>query len=169
MATPNIKPRGNNEGELGIIGKLWAWVRTTNLYVSGNLTDGTNTVTIAGLSNTVDNEFTNIITPATLTATADNYEPTGWDDSHLVRQDINANNRQISGLKAPSPAKYTIKRINNLSGANDLRFLHEDGGSDAENRILLRDGANKSIKPNETAEFYYDVIQSRWKPLNRIG
>ena len=169
MATPNIKPRGNEEGEIGIIGRLWNWIRTKNIYVTGNLTDGTNSVTIADLSVTVEQELTNIVTPPTLTATADNYEPTGWEDSHLVRQDIDANNREISGLKAPNPAKYVIKRINNLSTSNDLRFLHEDGGSDAENRILLRDGADKSIKPNETAIFYYDVIQQRYKPLNRIG
>ena len=169
MATPNIKPRGDNEGEIGILGRLWSWVRTTNLYVTGDLTDGTNTVTISGLMSSSDEEFTNVITPSILTATADDYEPTGWDDSHLVRQDINANNREISGLKAPDPARYIVKRINNISTGNDLRFLHDDGGSDAENRMLLRDNGDRAIKPNETAEFYYDVAQSRWKPKNRIG
>jgi len=169
MATPNIKPRGDNEGEIGILGRLWSWVRTTNLYVTGDLTDGTNTVTISGLMSSSDEEFTNVITPSILTATADDYEPTGWDDSHLVRQDINANNREISGLKAPDPARYIVKRINNISTSNDLRFLHDDGGSDAENRMLLRDNGDRAIKPNETAEFYYDVAQSRWKPKNRIG
>jgi len=166
MATPNIKPRGDNEGEIGILGRLWSWVRTTNLYVTGDLTDGTNTVTISGLMSSSDEEFTNVITPSILTATADDYEPTGWDDSHLVRQDINANNREISGLKAPDPARYIV---NNISTSNDLRFLHDDGGSDAENRMLLRDNGDRAIKPNETAEFYYDVAQSRWKPKNRIG
>jgi len=169
MATPNIKPRGDNEGEIGILGRLWSWVRTTNLYVTGDLTDGTNTVTISGLMSSSDEEFTNVITPSILTATADDYEPTGWDASHLVRQDINANNREISGLKAPDPARYIVKRINNISTSNDLRFLHDDGGSDAENRMLLRDNGDRAIKPNETAEFYYDVAQSRWKPKNRIG
>lgn len=169
MATPNIKPRGDNEGELGILGRLWSWVRTTNLYVTGNITDGTNSVTVADLMSNTDDELTNVITPPELTQTADNYEPTGWATSQLVRQDIDSNGRSISGLKAPSPARYVIKRINNLSTGDDLKFLHEDGASDAENRILLRDGNDKSIKPNETASFYYDVIQSRYKPLSRIG
>lgn len=169
MATPNIKPRGDNEGEIGILGRLWAWVRATNIYVTGVLTDGTNSVTIAGLMSASDEEFANVITPPTLTATADNYEPTGWENSHLVRQDINANNREISGLKAPNPPKYIVKRINNISTNNDLRFLHDDGASDAENRFLLRDNGDRSIKPNETAEFYYDVVQERWKPKTRIG
>jgi len=169
MATPNIKPNGDNEGQIGILGRLWQWIRATNIYVTGDITDGTNTITVAEMTSSSGGGFTNVITPPTLTSTVDNYNPTGFDTSDMVRQDINANNRQISGLKAPSPAEYIIKRINNLHPSNDLRFLHEDGGSDPENRILLRDGANKAIKPNETAEFYYDVVQSRWKPLNRIG
>lgn len=169
MATPNIKPRGDNEGELGIIGRLWAWVRTTNLYVSGNITDGTNSVTVADLMSTTDDELTHVITPPELTATANNYEPTGWATSHMIRQAIDTNNRSISGLKAPSPPSAIIKRIHNLSQSDDMKFLHDDGGSDPENRIYLRDGNDKTIKPNETAEFWYDVIDEKYKPLNRIG
>ncbi|MCS5663936.1 MAG: hypothetical protein NZ604_06605 [Flavobacteriales bacterium] len=164
-----IIPTGNESDDLGIIALLWKKIFTKDLHVTGDITDGTNTITVAEMTSSSGGGFTNVITPPTLTSTADNYNPTGFDTSDMVRQDINANNRQISGLKAPSPAEYIIKRINNLHPSNDLRFLHEDGGSDPENRILLRDGANKAIKPNETAEFYYDVVQSRWKPLNRIG
>lgn len=169
MATPNINPRNDNEGALGIIGRLWSWIRATNIYVTGDITDGTNTVTVADLMSASDEEFTNVITPPILTATANNYEPTGWEDSHLVRQDIDANNREIGGFKAPDPARYIVKRIANISLVNDMTFLHDDGGSDAENRILLRDNGDRSIRPNETAEFYYDVVQSRWKPKTRIG
>jgi len=173
MATPNLKPNADNEGQIGIIGRLWQWVRAVNVYVTGNITNGTDSVTITELRNTIDsstkNELTNVITPPTLTATANNYNPTGFESCDLIRQDVDTNNRQITGLKAPSPAKYVIKRINNLSSSNDIRFVNESGGSDAENRILLRDGATKSIKPNETAVFYYDVIQQRYKPLTRVG
>ena len=169
MATPNIKPRANEEGQLGIFGRIWLKIWAKTIFVSGDITDGTNSVTVAELMSGTDEEFTNVITPPILTATAHNYEPTGWDDSHLVRQDINANNREISGFKAPVPAKYIVKRINNISTSNDLRFLHDDGGSDPENRILLRDNGDRAMKPNETAEFYYDVEQLKWKPKNRIG
>ena len=169
MATPNIKPRGNNEGELGILGRLWAKVWVTDIHVAGNITDGTNSVTVADLMSTTDDELTHVITPPELTANANNYEPTGWATSHMVRQAINLNNRSISGLKAPSPPSAIIKRIHNLSQVDDLKFLHDDGGSDPENRIYLRDANDKSIKPNETAEFWYDVIDEKYKPLNRIG
>lgn len=165
----NFKPRVDGVGEIGIIGRLWAWVRTTNLYVTGSITDGTNSVTVADLTSTTDDELTNVITPPELTVDTNNYEPTGWATSQMVRQSIDTNGRKISGLKAPSPAKYIIKRIHNLSQADDMKFLHDDGASDSENRIYLRDGNDKSIKPNETAEFWYDVIDEKYKPLNRIG
>ena len=169
MATPNIIPRGNEEGNLGLLNRIWLKIWAKSIFVSGEITDGTNSVTVAELMSSSDEEFTNVITPAILTATADNYEPTGWETSHLVRQDINANNREISGLKAPDPKRYIVKRINNISLINDLRFLHNDGGSDEDNKFLLRDNGDRAIRPNETAEFYYDVIQSKWKPKNRIG
>ncbi len=111
-----------------------------------------------------------IITPPTLTATADNYNPTGFSTANMIRQDINANNREISGFLAPSAGVNRIIRINNLSTSGfDLRFLNNNSGSVAANRILVRDSANKSIKPNETAAFWYDHTSLRWRPYNRTG
>ncbi len=113
---------------------------------------------------------TTIITPATLTATANDYNPTGFADCNMIRQDIDANNRQITGFVAPSVGVNRIIRINNLNTSGfDLRFQHNDAGSVAANRLLLRDDANKSIKPNETAGFWYDHTSSRWRPLGRVG
>lgn len=111
-----------------------------------------------------------IITPATLTATANDYDPTGFSACNMIRQDIDANNRQITGIVAPSAGVNRTIRINNINaGGLDLRFQNNDAGSVAENRFLLRDDANKSIKPNETAIFWYDHSSNRWRPYNRIG
>ena len=111
-----------------------------------------------------------IITPPTLTATANNYNPTGFSTANMIRQDINANNRAVSGFLAPPAGVNRIIKMNNLSNSGfDIRFLNEDSGSVAANRILLRDNTNKSIKPNETAAFWYDHTSSRWKPYNRVG
>ena len=112
----------------------------------------------------------NIITPPTLTASVDNYSPTGFADSVLIRQDIDLNNREITGFVAPPANQNRVIAVNNISTLGfDLRFGHNDAGSIAANRLLMRDDGNRSLKPNETAIFYYDHVQSRWKPYNRIG
>jgi len=110
-----------------------------------------------------------IITPPILTATANNYAPTGFATANMIRQDIDANNREISGFVAPAVGVNRIIRICNISTVNDLRFLHNDAGSIAANRLLIRDDADKSIKPEECATFWYDHISLRWRPLTRVG
>jgi hypothetical protein len=111
-----------------------------------------------------------IITPATLTANVFDYDPTGFADANMIRQDLDANNRCIGGFVAPASGVNRTIKINNISTSGfDLKFFHENGASAAANRLLMRDELDKSIKPNETAEFWYDHISLRWRPLNRIG
>ena len=63
----------------------------------------------------------NIITPPELTATADDYEPTeglivfSTSNVTMVRQRIDSNNREITGLVAPAAGVNRIVYINNLS------------------------------------------------------
>ncbi|MCP4187278.1 MAG: hypothetical protein GY763_06685, partial [Gammaproteobacteria bacterium] len=98
-----------------------------------------------------------IITPPTLTATANNYNPTGFATANMIRQDVNANNRQITGFVAPALGVNRIIMINNINTAsNDIRFVNNSGASIAENRLLLRDSGSRSLRPNQTAMFWYD-------------
>jgi len=112
----------------------------------------------------------NQITPPTLTATANDYSPAGFTYGAIIRQDINANNRRISGFVAP-PAGVagTVAVCNINTSGDDISFRHNDSGSAAPNRLLLRDDGNKSLKANETAWFWYDHTSLRWRPYNRIG
>jgi len=50
MATRNIVPRANEEGNIGTSLKNWLKGWFKDLFVSGNLTDGSNDVTIANLA-----------------------------------------------------------------------------------------------------------------------
>jgi len=112
----------------------------------------------------------NIITPPTLTGNVDNYNPTGFSTCSIIRQDINANNREITGFVAPAVGVNRIIAVCNInSGVLDIKFKENDSSSVAANRILLRDNADKSIKANETAIFWYDHTSTRWRPYNRIG
>lgn len=111
----------------------------------------------------------NIITPAQLNSDQDNYNPSGFSNCNLIRQDINGD-RVITGFVAPPAGQNRIFGITNLSGSNNIKFANNDSGSTAANRLLLRDnGPDKSIKENETALFYYDHTSNRWRVLNRVG
>ena len=109
------------------------------------------------------------ITPPSLTVNVDDYEPSGFGAGVLIRQDVDANNRSISGFPQPvfpDRGAFPIQNINNAS--LDIRLLHNQD-SLPENRILLRDNGQRSIKPNDTAWLGYDWDKFRWTPLNRIG
>jgi hypothetical protein len=111
----------------------------------------------------------NIITPSTLNSDQDDYNPTGFSDCNMIRQQINGD-RTITGFEAPSAGVNRVFSIANLSGSSDIKFKNNDSGSTAANRILLRDnGPDKSLKENETGIFWYDHTSSRWRPYNRIG
>ena len=53
MATRDIVPNNNNEGNLGTTLKRWLKGWFADIFVSGNITDGTNSVTVAYLSSIV--------------------------------------------------------------------------------------------------------------------
>jgi len=119
----------------------------------------------------------NIITPASLAADVNNYDPVDntvpsktFDTANLILQEVDSNNTDITGFVAPPSGVWRIIDVQNISAAGiDIRFQHNNGGSDPENRLLLRDNGNRSIRPNETASFFYDHNALRWRARNRIG
>ena len=115
-------------------------------------------------------QINNIVNAGILTSDQNDWNPTGFATADIIRVDIDANNIVISGMVAPSAGNNRILAISNINiGSDDIRFNHNDALSLEANRFLLRDNANKSIKPNETAVFWYDHTSQRWKPYNRIG
>lgn len=122
----------------------------------------------------------NIITPPELTSDiqGDDYDPTeglivfSTSNVTMIRQRIDANNREISGLVAPAAGVNRVIYINNLwvsGGTDDIKFMHNNVASVAANRFMLRDNGDKTIKPNETGGFWYDHTSSRWRPITRVG
>jgi len=125
----------------------------------------------SSIASSQGNFIQTILTVPTLTANVNNWNPSGFTDkTDLIRVNINANQRQITGIVAPSLGVNRVLGINNLNTASlDLRFAHNSSNSMPANRFLIRDNNSKSIKPNETAWFWYDHIVNRWKPFNRVG
>jgi len=144
------------------------WIDSSWEPIDSGLSGG---VTIDDIALHKGNLVKNIITAATLTSNVNNWSPTGFNaDTDMIRVDVNANNRAITGIVAPPAGLNRVLAIKNINtGSSDLRFAHNNAGSTAANRFLVRDNTNKSIKPNETALWFYDHIVSRWTPFNRIG
>ena len=116
----------------------------------------------------------NIISPVILTANQNDYDPIGFDDANVIRQDFTdpagGAKREITGFKAPPVGVNRIISIVNINASDDLRFKHNDSASIAANRILLRGNNNrKDIMENEMARFWYDHISLRWRPYTRVG
>jgi len=115
-------------------------------------------------------QINTIIDAGILTGNVNDWNPAGFSDADIIEIDVNANQRRITGMLAPPAGVNRIIGINNKNSAsNDLRFTHNDASSIAANRFLLRDNGQRSIKPNETAVFWYSHNDQRWKPYNRVG
>jgi len=88
--------------------------------------------------------------------------------SNMIRVTPNANSWEISGIVAPAVNVNRVLHISNVHATHDIKFMDDNSGT-AANGILLRDSADKSIKGNETASFWYDHVVSKWKVFNRVG
>ena len=109
-----------------------------------------------------------VFTAPTLTGNVDNYNPEGLFDG-LVRVNPDANDHEITGFQAPQKGVSQIIYLTNISDSFDIRIMNDDAGSLPENRVLIRDDADKDVKPNETFTFWYDHTSERWRAYNRVG
>jgi len=130
-----------------------------------------NFASLSDLAISQGNLVQNVLTAATLTSNVNNWNPTGFNaDTDMIRVNVNANQRSISGIIAPAAGVNRILAIKNINTASlDLRFVHNSSNSLPANRFLVRDNNSKSIKPNDTALWFYDHVVSRWTPFSRIG
>ncbi len=98
------------------------------------------------------------ISPSQITADQDNYNPTGWAGSQLVRISGDNGIRAITSLAATFDGDR--KAIMNIGGYNlYLPSGHPDGTSG--NRIL--GGKDYQVPPNSTIDIIYDATSSGWR------
>ncbi len=108
-----------------------------------------------------------IITPPQMANDVHDYNPTGFATCVMIRQSIQSNGKKITGFVAPPAGVNRIISVNNISSAGrDIRFEHQDSNSSSANRLYLRDNTDRTIRPNETAIFWYDHISNGWRPYD---
>jgi len=101
-----------------------------------------------------------VITPPLLTATAHNYNPTGFGGATVVRLSGDNGIRAITGFGAgTSGAEKTLINV----GTHPLYLAPEHAGSSAANRMAYIEEV--MIPPGLSCRIIYDDISSRWRPV----
>src|SRR5262249_8214951 len=120
--------------------------------------------THAGIMRVIDDRANNadpsIISPATITADQNDYNPTGLQYANTLRLLSDAA-RNITGLqKGWFNRKVTIF---NIGGTNNITLVSNSTSSAAGNRFFLR--ANRTLVPGDCLTLWYDAAASGWREL----
>ena len=103
-----------------------------------------------------------IITPSTITSDQDNYNPTGWNGSNLVRLSGDNGIRAITSFVAPTSGfQKTLVNV----GSYPIYFPSEHPDGTAANRVLAN--YDYILYPGASTAMYYDGTSSRWRFLSR--
>ena len=116
-----------------------------------------NPMTSANVAVTGIISFTASITPPTITVTQNNYAPSGFATTSVIR-----NAASISGLSITGLAGGTSGRIILLEnvGVFTITLTHEDPLSTATNRFSI--GTSVALDTNTTIFLRYDGTSNRW-------
>lgn len=101
----------------------------------------------------------NSVTPAQITATQNNYNPTSSDVANILAISSDAA-RSITGM-ANGAAGRVITLYN--AGNFTITLTHEDAASTATNRFFFYGAANLRLKSNQSITLYYNA--SRWMSI----
>ncbi|MCS6930571.1 MAG: hypothetical protein NZM43_13870, partial [Saprospiraceae bacterium] len=101
-----------------------------------------------------------VITPAQITSTQNNYNPTGWSTATLVRLSGNSSFQYITGFAAGTSGE--IKTLTNV-GSFCLYLAPEHSNSSAANRIAYQEEV--ILWPGSSCQIIYDGDASRWRIL----
>lgn len=104
------------------------------------------------------------ISPTSLSASQNDYNPTSLSTANTIRQDA-SNNVNITGLQGGANGRIII--FHNISAANTISFTHEDAASSAANRFVCPSSATLTIPVGGTAVIRYDGTSSRWRIVSK--
>lgn len=112
----------------------------------------------------VEQDFTET-SPAALAAQANDYDPTNFGITDILRQDLTGS-QNITGFAAPGTGDNERFVVVNIDGASDqLTLVNESASSTAANRILGPGGNDVVLDPGECAILTYDSTSSRWRVI----
>lgn len=101
-----------------------------------------------------------VVTPTTLTADADDYNPTRFGTAETFRVSADAP-RTITGFESGNIA--TAKRTIINVGVQPIDLSHNDPASVAANRLLVPGGAAVTMLPDASVTLQFDAVASKWR------
>lgn len=99
-------------------------------------------------------------TPTILSGDVDDYEP---GTTPVLRLSSNASPRTITGIMAPANAGGMVLIVN--VGANTIVLAHQNGSSDAANRLIMSTGADTTLAADAHVWIWYDGTTARWREV----
>ena len=99
------------------------------------------------------------ITPAALSASANDYAPTGFATAAVIRVSASSAGLSITGLDAGAQPRPVL--VN--AGAQTISLPHQSGSSSAANRFVCPGAVAYSLLPGATVELVRDTTSDRWR------
>lgn len=106
--------------------------------------------------------FSGTISPTTLSANADNYNPTGLANAVAIRQDATTP-VSITGLQGGTGGRLIF--FTNISSST-ITLANESGSSTAANRFALAGGVDLILVTGDIVVLRYDATSSRWRVVD---
>jgi hypothetical protein len=130
-------------------------------HASKHATGGADPVSIGLLDAGVS--LTGIVTPAAISASQDDYNPTGLSTANTLRLATNnTTQRNITGLTAMGTGRFLL--VHNV-GPGPIAFIDEGGTSAAANRFSM--AGDMILLPDSSMILQYDGTSSRWRVFPR--
>lgn len=104
--------------------------------------------------------------PATITSTQNDYNPTNLGIATILRLTSDTN-RTITGLMAPSPATSQVIWAYNVNTLNNIILSNANVASAAANRFSI--GSDITLTPGTGVILQYDTVQTRWVAASSVG
>jgi hypothetical protein len=136
--------------------------------ISGNLTHVELSTLFTTVNASLYKQQAYTVSPAQITATANNYATVGLEHANVLRITSNAA-YDITGFAATNagtgwfnPYKLVVN-----SGSFALTIKHQNAGSTASNRFITTSGSDLVLSANGgSAIIYYDPTDSRWRAFS---
>jgi hypothetical protein len=102
--------------------------------------------------------FSGDITPATITADINDYDPTGLSGAMILRLASDTNNRRVTGIEGGTDGR--ILQVRNV-GTTTYILSTQDAASLAKNRFDI--GTDVEVAADEDYVLIYDATNTRWR------
>ncbi len=134
------------------------WTASATAITTGVI-DDVRVLSALGLSFADVFSLSGFLTPPTITADEDDYDPSGLATVSTLRLSTDAAH-SITGLAGGTPGRILI--VHNID-TNNLTIENEHSGSSAGNRFALN--GNITLAFNQAAILQYDHISDRWRAI----